>query len=424
MTSVGFARPLASAVASAIAAPGLYLGTLTVLAARGHRCGAATTRRFAVVVPAHNEAPNIAATIESLRSIRYPADRFDIFVVADNCVDDTAERARAAGAEVMVRTDDELRGKGFALDWSLRQLVEAGAHDVFVVIDADTIADPGLLERASYHVDHGAEALQVDYRVRNPGASWRTRLLDVAFTCQHRVRARGRATLSLSTGLRGNGMVFTRALLDRVPYQAFSVVEDAEYAILLAEHGVAVRYCDTTHVAGDMPESSTGATSQRVRWELGRSTLRREHLPTLARRTLTRRSRVDADVAADLLMPPLATIVVYLGAGVVSSTLLASRIGPSPRRTVTASCFALALHLAAGVMWSQSSWRALPAIARIPVYIVWKATVQGSSTWRDQKRSGATWTRTARSESLRDTPETEPEPEPERTPRPQPERAS
>ena len=419
MTSVGVARPLATATATAIAAPALYLGAMTVLAIRPHRCGAATTRRCAVVVPAHNEAPNIAATVESLRSLRYPADRFDVFVIADNCSDDTADRARAAGAEVMVRINDELRGKGYALDWALSGLVGAGEHDFFVIIDADTVADAGLLECASHHVGEGTEAMQVDYRVRNPSASWRTRLLDVAFTCQHRVRARGRAALSLSTGLRGNGMVLSRSVLERVPYRAFSVVEDIEYAILLAEDGVVVHYCDGTHVAGDMPQTKADSASQRVRWELGRTTLRRDHAAPLIRRAFSRRSAVDTDMAIDLVMPPIATIVMYLGVGMVASSALTARIGPAPRRTLTAGWIALITHLAAGVAFSPSSWRALPALARVPLYMAWKVTVRGSGAWRRQQRTGATWTRTPRSESLRDNPTAESA----QTPKPTPERA-
>ncbi len=399
---MGLARPLATVAATAITAPGLYLGAMTVLAVRPHRCGVATTRRCAVVVPAHDEGPNIAATVESLRSLRYPADHFGIFVVADNCSDDTAERARAAGAEVMVRTNPSLRGKGYALDWALSQLVGAGEHDIFVIVDADTVVDAGLLECAAHHVDNGAEAIQVDYRVRNPSASWRTRLLDVGFTSQHRVRARGRSALSLSTGLRGNGMVFTRALLERVPYRAFSVVEDIEYAILLTERGVTVDYCDGTHVAGDMPQSRSDSASQRVRWELGRSTLRRDHTIPLVRRAFSRRSAVDADMAIDIVMPPMASIVGYLGVGMVVSSMLTPRVGPTPRRILTAGWIALIAHLAASIAWSPSSWRALPAMARVPGYIAWKVMVRGSDAWREQKHSGATWTRTARSESLRE----------------------
>ena len=76
---------------------------------------AATQRRFAIVVPAHNEEIAIAKTVGSLVSIEYPRALFDVLVVADNCTDTTAALARAGGAEVLERTDAVQRGKGYAL---------------------------------------------------------------------------------------------------------------------------------------------------------------------------------------------------------------------------------------------------------------------------------------------------------------------
>ena len=56
---------------------------------------------FDIIVPAHNEAAVIAGVVSSLRQLDWPADRFRILVVADNCTDDTAIRARTAGAVVL-----------------------------------------------------------------------------------------------------------------------------------------------------------------------------------------------------------------------------------------------------------------------------------------------------------------------------------
>ena len=68
--------------------------------------------RFAIVVPAHDEQEGIASTVHNLLAIEYPKDLFSVVVVADNCSDETAARAERAGARVLVRQDDKLRGKG------------------------------------------------------------------------------------------------------------------------------------------------------------------------------------------------------------------------------------------------------------------------------------------------------------------------
>src|ERR1700722_7168764 len=71
--------------------------------------------KFDVIVPAHNEVAVIERTVASLKKIDWPAGRFRVWVVADNCNDSTADLARAAGAHVLERHDLVLRGKGYAL---------------------------------------------------------------------------------------------------------------------------------------------------------------------------------------------------------------------------------------------------------------------------------------------------------------------
>src|SRR5690348_8590760 len=93
--------------------------------------------KFDVIVPAHNESSIIAHTIASLKKIDWPKDRHRIVIVADNCTDDTAVIARAAGAEVLERHDTTLRGKGYALNYAFKDSAARGWADAVVVIDAD-----------------------------------------------------------------------------------------------------------------------------------------------------------------------------------------------------------------------------------------------------------------------------------------------
>ena len=98
-------------------------------------------------------------------------------------------------------------------------------------MDADTLVSPNLLRAFAARLDAGAAAVQARYGVRNPDASWRTRLMAIAFALFHDLRSLGRERLGLSAGLRGNGMCFSTRLLREVPHQAFSVVEDLEYGL-------------------------------------------------------------------------------------------------------------------------------------------------------------------------------------------------
>src|SRR4051812_45298581 len=183
-------------------------------------------RRFRFVVPAHNESAGIAGTVHSLLAVDYPADWFEVVVVADNCSDDTAAQARAAGATVLERQDPQNRGKGYALHLAFSNL--PAEIDAVVVVDADTLVSPNLLWAFAARRDRGAHAMQADYAVRNHDASWRTRLIAIAFGAFHIVRSRARERLGLSCGLRGNGMCFSASVLREIPHRAYSVVEDVE----------------------------------------------------------------------------------------------------------------------------------------------------------------------------------------------------
>ncbi|MEM1332394.1 MAG: glycosyltransferase family 2 protein [Actinomycetota bacterium] len=403
------AGALASTAAVAAAIPAIHQGALTIAALRPHRCGRSDTTRFAVVVPAHDEAASIAETVASLRTLDHPNDRVRIVVVADNCTDETVTLARRAGAEVLERTDPDHRGKGQALHWAFPQVLHDPGVDAIVVVDADTVVDADLLARASHHLGEGAEVVQVDYRVRNPGASWLTTLLDVALTAHHRIGDRGRDALGLSTGLHGNGMVFSRSLLERFPYTAFSIVEDVEYGTMLAATGTRVVACDGTHVAGDMPDRTDAAGDQRVRWEAGRLDVRRRHLVTLGAR-IGRGDRVALGAAADLLAPQrVMTAALLAGSlfGAAARSVLGASCGSgsrgpgarAARSAATIGTIGLVVHAGLAVAWSDRPARSLRAVARVPVYAIWKLGLRRSAAWERQRGGDGPWVRSARTTS-------------------------
>jgi cellulose synthase/poly-beta-1,6-N-acetylglucosamine synthase-like glycosyltransferase len=370
----------------------LYLLLLTLLSARSPIPGSSTVRlRFRIVVPAHNESASIAATVQNLQSLNYPRELYEILVVADNCSDDTAERARAAGASVLERSNAELRGKGYALKYAFEQLPPE--VDAAVVIDADTVASPNLLRSFAARLDQGARAVQADYAVRNADAGWRTRLMAIAFGAFHIVRSRARERLGVSAGLRGNGMCFAASVLREVPHDAFSIVEDVEYGIRLGEAGHRVFYADEAHVYGEMVSSAKSARSQRERWEGGRTALLRRHAVNLVTRGLAG-NKLLLDLAADVLVPPLSRIV-----GAAALCLVVACIGGvvtgdfvRSRAAFAASLGVIVLYVFRGWMVSGTGIRGLVDLMLAPWFMAWKLTLAR----RAPAKTDAEWVRTAR----------------------------
>jgi cellulose synthase/poly-beta-1,6-N-acetylglucosamine synthase-like glycosyltransferase len=372
---------------------GLYLGLLAVLARKGSPpTASAVEYRFDVIVPAHNEQEQITETIASVRAITYPRHLYRITVVADNCTDQTAARARTAGAEVLVRDDLQHRGKGYALAYAFERRLAEPFADAIVVVDADTVVSSNLLSAFAARLTRGAQVLQADYGVRNPRASWRTRLLTVALSAFHGVRSRARERLRLSVGLRGNGMAFTRHVLKAHPPAAFSIVEDLEYGIHLGLSGIRVQYVEEAFVRGYMAVTEEASRSQRRRWERGRKAVLREYLTLLLRRSVRQRDAVLADLAVDLLVPPLGQLTFVTLAGLAAS-LVARHWGAHIAAWLWAAALAgTAVHVLRGWALSGVGVAGLFDLACAPFYICWKATLW----FRDKGRAPDHWVRTSR----------------------------
>jgi 1,2-diacylglycerol 3-beta-glucosyltransferase len=355
---------------------------------------AAADLRFDIVVPAHDEEGGIPATLASLRAIDYPRDRYRILVVADNCSDGTARVAAASGALVIERKDPLRRGKGYALALAFARVEQDDFADAVVVIDADSLVGPDLLRAFARRFAAGASALQAAYGARSTAATWRSRLMVIALALFHGVRSLGRERLGLSAGLRGNGMGFSREVLRRVPAQAFSVVEDVEYGIKLAEAGYRVGYVHEAQVVGDMAPPGPAAASQRLRWERGRAALARAEGPRLLLEGLARRDAVRVDLALDLLVPPLSTLSLAALSGALAATTWHLLYGGPLAVAIPwiLACVFLAIYVVRGIALSGVGLVGSLALLWAPVYILWKIGLR----LRPRSASAREWVRTER----------------------------
>jgi cellulose synthase/poly-beta-1,6-N-acetylglucosamine synthase-like glycosyltransferase len=380
-------------VALPAAAASLYVLVMTLLSAKLPALAPSGRRlRFDVIVPAHNEESVIANVVRSVKAVDWPADQFKVVVVADNCTDATAAIATAEGAHVMQRFDQENRGKGYALDFAFKASRARGWADAVVVIDADASVSRNLLESYARRFERGEHAVQAHYGVSNTDASWRTRLLSIAKAAFHIVRSRARERLKLSCGIRGNGWAVTHELLDRVPYQAFSLTEDLEYGISLGMAGYRVAYADEAHADAEMVSGERDSRKQRQRWERGRFALMRMKTLPLLRETFRRKSRVTLDLALDLMVLPLSYVALNVVALLVLATLAAVK-EPHLYPWIwlgVGCCGALVLHILRGWQLSGAGLQGLIDLARAPFFLLWKISVM--ATGRDSKE----WVRTKR----------------------------
>jgi cellulose synthase/poly-beta-1,6-N-acetylglucosamine synthase-like glycosyltransferase len=389
-----------------VAAFALYQVVLAVAAlfyrGRSDPAGAsnATAPRIVVLVPAHDEAALIARCVASLRAQTYAPDRYEVVVIADNCTDDTAAVAAAAGAEVLVRDEPHARGKGQALRWAIeRVLARDPAPDAIAVVDADSIAVPEFLSRLSAPLAEGAMAVQGESLLIDDGSP-ASSLRSAAFLLVNRVRPSGRAALGLASQLGGNGMLFTRDLLLAHPWDAFSSTEDIEYAVKLRAAGVRPAFAAGAVVDSPTAPTAEAASQQQLRWEGGKVHVARTHVPELLAAALRTRRLSLLDAAVELLMPPLGLLAAtaIAGALVAGILLLVGVIPLWPLLIWVVAVLAIPVYVLVGLVAARAPRSAYRALLRAPVFVVRK--VLGAHRLFGFR--GDTWVRTERAPDGRD----------------------
>jgi cellulose synthase/poly-beta-1,6-N-acetylglucosamine synthase-like glycosyltransferase len=348
---------------------------------------AARAFTLVIVVPAHNEELLVGRTVSSLRASAGTADK--IFLIAHNCTDTTAGRAAAAGATVLEYNDPEAKGKGFALRYGFTQALAAGA-DAVMVVDADSVVSPNTVSEVRDAFEAGARVVQCRYAMESASERSSTRLAALAIRGFNVIRPLGRERLGLSCGILGNGFAIARTVLETIPYDAFSVVEDLEYHLHLVIAGERVRYLDRARISADFPESRTGEAVQRSRWEGGRLlTARRWALP-LAGKILGGRLRL-LEPLCDLTGLPLAF-------GVFAFLVAVCLPLPWLRWYAAVSLVVVLVHVLVAAWAGPEFLKTLQLLAMTPLYIARKlwmipGVLRGSS-------AKAAWVRTERDNTL------------------------
>lgn len=361
-----------------------YLAFLSLAALRGRGSDgfkAKINRRFAVVVPAYNEEESITDTIRSLSSVDYDPDRFRIIVIADNCTDRTAEIAEKEGALVMVRKSARERGKGYALRWCFDRLMASNTiykFDAVVVVDADTIVSGNMLRVMNKYMEGGAGVVQGYLTVDSGPGAWTGEIIRIGFTLYNYVRPLARRRLGYSAGLRGNGMCFSMEVLEKVPWNAYSLTEDLEYSLRLLLNGVTVVFAPEAIGFSVVPEKADNAESQRERWEIGRYPVLKKYAGPLLKAAFRKRSVKIFDTLVDLVTPPLVNIMllVLLMAG-LSFLLWLTGVQQTPLYTILwLILFGLGIfHALMGLYVADAGWPVYRSLLHVPKYALWKVYV-------------------------------------------------
>ena len=239
--------------------------------------------RFMTIIPAHNEAAVVANLVESLKNQNYPKDLYDIYVIADNCTDNTAEIARNAGAIVFERFDETKKTKGFALQWFLAQKIEENApYDAFCIFDADNIADSNFLTAMNRKLNQGETVVQGYRDIKNPSDNWITAGYAIFYWTMNKFYHLARYNIGLSPLLNGTGFMVKFDIIKPTGWDTKTLTEDIEFSLKNIIEGRRLGWATDAIVYDEQPTGFKQSWSQRTRWTVGHIQCMKEYTGLLA----------------------------------------------------------------------------------------------------------------------------------------------
>ena len=236
-----------------------------------------------MVVAAHNEEVVIGSLIESMLQINYPKELYDVFVIADNCTDETAKKAKEAGAIVYERFDEEHKTKGYALNWFLQQKIEEDApYDAFCIFDADNIVDVNFLKAMNKKLCQGEDVVQGYRDIKNPSDSWVSAGYAIFYWTMNRFYHLARYNLGLSPLINGTGFMVKFDVVKPEGWNTKTLTEDIEFSLKRIIAGKKLGWATDAIVYDEQPVGFKQSWSQRSRWTVGHIQCLKEYTKPLA----------------------------------------------------------------------------------------------------------------------------------------------
>ncbi len=263
--------------------------------------------KFGIVIAGRNEEKVIGALIKSLQKQRYPKKLYEIFVVPNNCTDNTEGVAKEAGATI-IHCNVPVKQKGDALEDTFKKLVKRDDLDAFVIFDADNLVHPDFLARMNDALCEGVEVAQAFRDAKNMGDNWLTGSYTLFYFIQNFFFNRARMNYSGSAAINGTGFMVKKNVIEK-GFHTKTITEDSEFTGQCALRGIQVAFVEDAITYDEHPQSFWASWKQRKRWTTGTYDCLRIYGLNLLK-TFFKTGRI---ACFDMFMMYLAPIMVILG---------------------------------------------------------------------------------------------------------------
>lgn len=280
--------------------------------------------RYAVVIAARNESNVIGQLIQSIRNQTYPSELVDVYVVADNCTDNTADVARMAGATVYERFNKHLVGKGYALDFIFKILESSHkdkGYEGYFVFDADNLLDENYIAEMNKTFDQGYRVLTSYRNSKNYDTNWISAGYSLWFLRESKYLNNPRMMLHTSCAISGTGFLISSDIIrEQNGWKYHLLTEDIEFSIDHVIQGETIGYCDNAMLYDEQPTTFEQSWNQRLRWSKGFYQVMRKYGTSLFRSIFHKEKHMFASY--DMFMTIMPAVFVSILSVIVNISFL------------------------------------------------------------------------------------------------------
>lgn len=231
------------------------------------------TNRYAVMIPARNEEFVVGQLIDSIKNQDYPKELVDVYVVADNCTDNTKTVAAEHGAIVYERFNKEFVGKGYSLNYLFGKIFSAHGnqyYDGYFIFDADNLMTSNYITEMDKCMCDGHSIITSYRNSKNYGTNWITSGYSLWFLHEARHLNNVRTLLNTSCAVSGTGFLIGKDVINRQNgWKHYLLTEDVEFSVDSVIMGETIAYCHDAMFYDEQPVTFKQSWDQRLRWSRG-----------------------------------------------------------------------------------------------------------------------------------------------------------
>jgi cellulose synthase/poly-beta-1,6-N-acetylglucosamine synthase-like glycosyltransferase len=223
--------------------------------------------KFAILIASRNEEEVVPSLIKSLLKQNYPSELFDVYVIPNNCTDNTEKVSLKAGAKI-IKCTVPTKSKGEVLKFTFDKLSKEDI-DAYVIFDADNVVHPDFLARMNDALCEGYKVAQGFRDSKNPGDNWISGSYSIFYWIQNFFFSKARMQMGGAASINGTGFMVKKEIIDEYGFNTVTLTEDVEFTAQCALNNIKVMFAEDAITYDEQPTKFKASWKQRKRWSMG-----------------------------------------------------------------------------------------------------------------------------------------------------------